>query len=94
MLWNIQGFDETVNTDEDFNYVLSNNDIVVLTETWLSNPCDIKFNNFYTFHNIPKQNINARRPSGGIPVLIRSNLRKSATGKRGDFLVYHMDETM
>ena len=36
VLWNIQGYDELVHTDTIFENILLNNDVIVLTETWLT----------------------------------------------------------
>jgi exonuclease III len=75
MTWNVQGVDKNLLQDPLFNYCLDNNDVIVLTETWLSDRCNIRDNEFYVYHCLRPQNSNAWRPSGGICVLVRNNLR-------------------
>jgi exonuclease III len=47
MTWNVQGVDKNLLQDPLFNYCLDNNDVIVLTETWLSDRCNIRDNEFY-----------------------------------------------
>ena len=83
MSWNIQGLDESVIDDQMFNACLDNSDIIVLTETWLSEKCEFRNNDFYVYHNIRPQNPKARRPSGGLCVMIRNSLRSNKKVGKG-----------
>ena len=47
MAWNIQGVNTNVLEDPLFNSYLDNNDIIVLTETWLSEKYDFQSDNVY-----------------------------------------------
>ncbi len=95
--WNIQGLSDKVLQDEIFIKFVNNNDIIVLVETWLKETSDISICNnlYYNYHKIRKPKANARRPSGGISVLIRKNLRSKKDGimgiqiiKDNDFVVW------
>ena len=81
MSWNIQGLDEHVLNDDLFNSCLDQNDIIILTETWLEEEYSIRSNEFYSFHNLRKKDANARRSSGGICVLVRHMLRTNKKTK-------------
>ena len=84
-------FCENNKLDDEFHFLLECSELSNFRKL---NSCDTKFNKCYTFHNIHKQNIDARRPSGGISVLIRSNLRKSATGKEGVICINENEYTI
>lgn len=77
MSWNIQGLTNNVISDDYFITCIESNDIIVLTETWLSDQIEIAPEKYYNFHNIRPMHARARRPSGGISVLIKHDLRRS-----------------
>ena len=83
MAWNIQGVNSDVLDDSIFNYYLDNNDIIILSETWLSTKCDMRRNDFYCYHNLRPQAPKAWRPSGGISILIRNDLRSNKGKGKG-----------
>ena len=75
LCWNIQSLSQDVVADEYFNKCLNENDIIVLTETWLANHIDVLSNDFYNYHYLRPMHARARRPSEGISILIRHNIR-------------------
>jgi exonuclease III len=72
--WNVQGLQNTMYDDYFRNYIY-NNDIIFLTETWLSDNIDVYSEDFYNYHNLRPMHARARRPSGGISILIRHKFR-------------------
>ncbi len=79
--WNIQGLVNNVISDDLFNQIINNNDIIVLTETWLSHHIEICGSDFYNYHNLRPLHAKARRASGGISILIRHHLRGKPRNK-------------
>jgi len=74
LCWNIQSLSQDVVADEYFNKCLNENDIIVLTDTWLANHIDVLSNDFYNYHYLRPMHARARRTSGGIAILIRHNI--------------------
>ncbi len=92
--WNIQGLESSIGEDV-FNNFLSENDIVILTETWLKENISIRDSEFYNYHSLRQKHKRAKRPSGGISVLIRNTFRNTARGehsikfiKENEFVVW------
>jgi exonuclease III len=83
LAWNIQGLDSEVIHDEYFNECLDTNDIIILTETWLEEKMEIRPHEFYCFNKIRPKHARAFRPSGGISVLVRHELRGDKTSPKG-----------
>ena len=81
MSWNIHGSVNAAINDSYFKEVVNNNDIIILTETWLAEHIDIFSDDFYNYHNIRPMHARAKRPSGGISILMRHHLRNSNRGK-------------
>ena len=77
MTWNIQGLTNDTILDDYFVNIVNNNDIVVLTETWLSEQVQVLNSSFYNYHNLRPMHARARGPSGGISMLIRHTLRNN-----------------
>ena len=82
-LWNVQGLNDSIYNDRVFGDILSNNDIIVLTETWLDESNQASFPGFYAYHNVRVRNPNARRPSGGVSILIRNHIRSPRYRTKG-----------
>ena len=75
MCWNIQGLSNNVISDDYFKQRIYKHDIVVLTETWLTDHIELYSDEYYNYHCIRPVHTRARRPSGGITILLRHNLR-------------------
>ena len=80
MSWNIHGSVNAAINDSCFKEVVNNNDIIILTETWLAEHIDIFGDNVYNYHNIRPMHARAKRPSGGISILMHHHLRNSNRG--------------
>ena len=65
--------------DDYFVNIVNNNDIVVLTETWLSEQVQVLNSSFNNYHNLIPMHARARRPSGGHIhiILVRHTLRNT-----------------
>ena len=72
--WNIEGLAGKL-ADEDFLSTIETFDCVSLVETW-SSETDVNIEGFYSFSKGRQASNNARRNSGGITVLVKSELRK------------------
>ena len=66
MCWNIQGLSDEVLSDPYFVQCLKENDIIVLTETWLTNQTEVFSDEFYNYHHVRPMHARARKSSGGI----------------------------
>ena len=95
--WNVQGLIKDTVDDTMFLSCVNNNDVIILTETWLQGEMDILPNKYFNFHNIRVNSKKSRRrPSGGISVLIRKylysnsnqNIKKIQVLKSTDFSVW------
>ena len=81
MSWNIHGSVNAAINDSYFKEVVNNNDIIILIETWLAEHIDIFSDEFFNYHNIRPMHARAKRPSGGISILMLHHLRNSNRGK-------------
>ena len=72
--WNIEGLARKLE-DKDFLSIIGNFDCVSLVETWQSNN-DLNIDGFCSFSKCRQASGKAKRHSGGITVLVKSNLRK------------------
>ena len=81
MCWNIQGLMNNVKTDDYFENIVHKHDIIILTETWLAEHDNVFGNEYFNYHNIRPMHAKARRPSGGISILIRHSLRGTSKSK-------------
>ena len=95
--WNVQALIKDTVDDTMFLSCVNNNDVIILTETWLQGEMDILPNKYFNFHNIRVNSKKSRgRPSGGISVLIRKdlysnsnqNIKKIQVLKSTDFSVW------
>ena len=75
LCWNIQGLSNDIIDNDYFRKCMNENDIIILTETWLSEHLDICDNEFYCYHYMRPMHARARRPSGGISIMLRHQLR-------------------
>ena len=73
--WNIEGWCErSLNAKEELLYKL-NADVVLCVETWACDSGTIRLNGYQSFEKIrPTKHVRAERASGGMIVLIKSNL--------------------
>jgi len=77
LVWNIQGLSDKFNSHNLLGKI-SEFDIVIFLETMkLDSYCPNTGNFIYKHYQRKYQNARARRPSGGIGVLIKSNLHKN-----------------
>ena len=81
LCWNIQGLTDNVINDDYFKHCMTSNDIIVLTESWLTDQVEICPTEFYNYHNLRPMHARARRASGGISVMIRHRLRRKGANK-------------
>ena len=72
--WNIEGL-STKLYDEDFLSIINSFDCISLVENWLSDPSVVNLPGFYS-SKLREKSKRANRNSGGITVLIKSELRK------------------
>ena len=82
MSWNIQCLNDDVLLDSYFKQLVHSNDIIILTETWLQDQIQVFTDNYYNYHHIRHMHASARRPSGGISILISHKLRGNGKAKR------------
>ena len=84
--WNVNGLKNKLN-DQEFFHIISDYDIIVLTETWLTKHISVP--NFYAHcQNARKVNSTCGRYSGGIVILINQKHRKHikiSTKKESDY---------
>ena len=73
--WNVQGV-KNITDDSLFEEFIYKHDVVVLTETWLAESPNLFSKDFYNYHNMRPLNARAKRPSGGISILVRHDLKK------------------
>ena len=67
--WNVNGLSEKLKDDE-FIRIISNNDMICLTETWTSVQSNIKLKGYKSVHRIRHKNRRKGRRSGGIIFLL------------------------
>ncbi len=79
--WNIQGLQNSID-DSLFKDFVYENDIIILSETWLSEKQAVFDKDFYNYHSLRQKHSKAKRPSGGLSVLIRNSLRKGNNGSQ------------
>ena len=72
--WNIEGLSGKLE-DEDFLSTINSFDCITLVENWLNNNT-VDVQGFYSFSKFRQKSDKAWRNSGGITVLVRSELRK------------------
>lgn len=89
--WNVQGLGDEVLNDSLFNNMLDTNDIIILTETWLEEQVNIRPAEFYSFNMVRPIRARAPRPSGGISVLMRHELREDVKHNKGIKLIQEDD---
>ena len=90
MSWNIQGLTDNVVDDDYLVSCIESYDIIVLVETWLSDQVQIIPEKYYNYHNLRPMHARAKRPSGGISILIKHELRK-CNSKMGISVVKESD---
>ena len=73
--WNIEGLLGKLD-DEDFLSTINSFDCITLVENWLKNDSTVNIQGFYSFSKFRQKHDRAWRNSGGITVLVRSELRK------------------
>jgi hypothetical protein len=73
--WNIEGLLGKLD-DEDFLSTINSFDCITLVENWLKNYSTVNIQGFYSFSKFRQKHDRAWRNSGGITVLVRSELRK------------------
>ena len=61
MSWNIHGSVNAAINNSYFKEVVNNNDIIILTETWLAEHIDIFSDDFYNYHNIRPMHARAKK---------------------------------
>ena len=83
MLFNVQGLvGKRFNKlqSPEFQNIFKNNDIILLTETWTNDLCDIAVNGFhYYVLNRTSKHRNAIRDSGGLIIYVSDKLAKEDT---------------
>ncbi len=75
MTWNVHGLNDNMMNDAMFNSVLDDSDIIVLTETWLDKEVSIRSKEFFNYHQFRPKSVRAKRPSGGVSILLHHRLR-------------------
>ena len=90
MVWNINGLGDKLNSQEFVKYI-SNFELVVFLETMKLNTFSPVIKDFEFIHFQRKfQHSRARKPAGGIGILIRNSFIKDGTVsvvKNSDFVV-------
>ena len=74
---NMHGLNEHKLSDDSFVHMLESLDILIMTETWLSS--DININDYYSYSKIKHKRVAKGRPSGGITLVMRPDIRKGMT---------------
>ncbi len=72
--WNIEGLSGK-SDDEDFLSIIDSFDFISLVESWLSENT-VNIQGFYSFSKCRQKSNRAGRNSGGITVLVKSELRE------------------
>ncbi|CAB3984286.1 Hypothetical predicted protein [Paramuricea clavata] len=73
--WNIEGLLGKLD-DEEFLTTINSFDCITLVENWLKNDSTVNIQGFYSFSKCRQKHDRAWRNSGGITVLVGSELRK------------------
>ena len=78
MSWNVEGLTQTKKTSNEFIKILTNYDIICLSETWTKKSSNIELNGYTNpIHSYRRfQHRRANRASGGIIIYIKDNIRK------------------
>ena len=74
--WNVQGLVKDTVDDTMLCSCVNNNDVIILTETWLQGEMDILPTKYFTFHNI---RVNSKKSRGGHLEASLSSLEKTCT---------------
>ena len=92
--WNTEGVTKKV-TDDNFIRDIKNYDFVSLVETWLIHDLNLEVDGFYSFSKSRIKHAKAKRCSGVISVLVKSDLRKgikSLNSSHEEFLWWKLDK--
>ena len=86
LVWNCNGLTDRKLTDSEFISFLSNNDIIILSESWTDNDSSIDIENFTTYNFFRKfKHRKARRNSGGITIYVRNTCNEGVSIVKNHF---------
>ena len=92
--WNIEGVTKKI-SDKNFIRDIKDYDFVTLVETWLPHDLSLEVDGFYSFSKSRNKNAKAKRFSGGISLLVKSDLRKGIkilNSSHEEFLWWKVDK--